>query len=156
VRHWLLPVLLVFPALAAAEESELAVRYEAGRLSVSARAAPLEDVLAKVATASGVRIEMESAPGVASGETVTLTVEDVSLEDGLRRLLGNQAFVLVYSPAGLAEVRVYAGPSGGAARDDADVEAGESAPREPAPGLAGAEPDTAVPETARELQGLER
>jgi hypothetical protein len=130
-------VLLVLPALAAAEESELAVRYEAGRLSVSARAAPLEDVLAEVATASGVRIEMESAP-LPSGETVTLTVEGISLEDGLRRILGKQGFVLFYSPAGLAEVRVYRGPSAGAARDaDPDIEVGESVPRELPPAAVG-------------------
>jgi hypothetical protein len=104
---------------------------------VSARAAPLEDVLAEVATASGVRIEMESAP-LPSGETVTLTVEGISLEDGLRRILGKQGFVLVYSPAGLAEVRVYRGPSARAARDaDPDIEVGESVPRELPPAAVG-------------------
>ncbi len=157
MRRWLLFVLLVFPALAGAEESELTVRYEAGRLSVSARAAPLEDVLAEVATASGVRIEIESAP-LASGETITLTVEDVSLEDGLRRILGKQGFVLFYSPAGLAEVRVYPGPSVGVARDaDPDVEVGESVPRALPPGTVGRRtrrPVAAAPEDPAELARL--
>jgi hypothetical protein len=107
-----LATLLLVPAVAGGEESRIAVSYQAGRLSVTARAAPLADVLAEVSRATGVGIALAAGSTPAAGRTVDIAFEGVGLEAGLRRLLLDTNYVLVYSSTGLPDVHLYPGPSG--------------------------------------------
>jgi hypothetical protein len=93
-------------------------RVEGGRLWGSATAAPLERVLAAIASQSGVAIRVHAA----TDRTVTARLGGVPVEDGLRRVLEGTDFLLVYGRSGpgagarprLAEVHVFpAGAAGG-------------------------------------------
>lgn len=129
---------------AGGEEGRIAVSYQAGRLSVTARAAPLADVLAEVSRATGVAIALETGATPATGRTLDIVFEAVSLEEGLRRLLRDTSYVLLYSSAGLAEIHVYprrGGPAPGGSAVDASrlpskLPAARNAARSPGSGAA--------------------
>lgn len=79
-----------------------------GRLSLEARDASLPAILDEVGDRTGLRVRLDDAgEAQLAGETVTMTLEGVPVEDALRRLLRGKDFVLVYSPNRLAEARVY-------------------------------------------------
>lgn len=79
-----------------------------GRVSLDARDASLQAILDEIGDRTGMRVRLDE-PGETqiAGETVTMTLEAVPVEEALRRLLRGKDFVLVYSPGRLAEARVY-------------------------------------------------
>jgi len=89
------------------------IQVTGGLLTVSVDRSPLFIVLDVIARQSGVSIRCD-APIT---ETVTASLRDIALEDGLTRILGARNAVFVYSSdtaAGfptLVEVRVYADPA---------------------------------------------
>jgi HEAT repeats len=92
-------------ATAAAEERPFSLTVVEGRLSLEAHEAPLQELLDEVSERSGIRIRLDEPDQ--TQEPVTLELTAVPLEEALRRLLREKSFVLVYSPAALAEARVY-------------------------------------------------
>src|SRR5262249_10889183 len=99
------------------------IQATGGSLTVTVDRSPLSIVLDLIARQSGVSIRCD-AP---IAETVTTNLRDVTLDEGLTRILGPRSAVFVYSsnPASgrrprLVEVRVYAdhsGPPGVASAD---------------------------------------
>jgi hypothetical protein len=85
-----------------------AVTLKADRLSVNAREAPLRQILAELSRLSGIQVYLETTlERQIAREATTVVFESLTIEEGLRRLLRAKNFILVYSPSGLAEVRVY-------------------------------------------------
>ena len=108
-------ILLVGWAPVQAEEApHLTLTLQAARLSVTARAVPLQQILAEFSRLSGIQIHLEAALETqVAQEPTTAIFEALTIEEGLRRLLQNNNFIFVYSPVGLAEVRVYSEGKGG-------------------------------------------
>jgi hypothetical protein len=79
-------------AIARAEPAPVTVRFADGRLSVAATDAALDDVLAKVTAAIGAHVKGT----LRTSNRVSITFEEVPIEDALRRLLGEQPFSLRY------------------------------------------------------------
>ena len=94
----------------------LDVRSLGGRLSVHARAVPLQRILTQISRVSGVRIRLDAA-GSPRRERALITIdfEALNLADGLRLLLKQENLILLYSGSGLEEARVY-GPADGGSR----------------------------------------
>lgn len=84
---WLIAALSV-----RAEAPPVVAIFAEGRLSVTATDAPLDDVVREVARAVGAEVK----GAVHTPKQVTLAFEDTPLEDGLRRVLGEQPFSLRY------------------------------------------------------------
>jgi hypothetical protein len=90
------------------ESFELSVTLNADRLSVRARAVPLLDILDEIGRVSGVRVYVEPAVELQMVAELTSTaLENVTVEEGLRRVLQNKNFMLGYSASGLTQVRIY-------------------------------------------------
>lgn len=96
---------LLLPAGAAAESEPAAeasppeptvLRYENGTLSARVQRTPLTDVLRQLSEVTGAEI----AGGIAEPREVSGTFENVPLDEGLRRLLGDTSFLLVYCDGG--------------------------------------------------------
>jgi hopanoid biosynthesis associated RND transporter like protein HpnN len=99
------------PAAAAAGAPGLTVTLDQGRLSVRAEAAPLRAILAEISRTAGVTIRAEPAAEVElTGELTTVVLERLPLTEILRQLLRDRNYTLTYTPAGLAEVRIYRRP----------------------------------------------
>ena len=109
----LVVVLLGWGTALAEEPPSLRVSLEAGRLSVAARDVPLHRVLSEIGRRSGAAIYVEATvePELTAAST-SLVFEARPLEEGLRLLLRERHFVLVYSADGLAEIRVYGDGTG--------------------------------------------
>lgn len=75
----------------AAAQSRLSVEYRSPRLTIRADEVPLAEVLARVARVVGFEVV-----GHAPDTLVSVTLEDVSIEDALRRLLRGASHSLVY------------------------------------------------------------
>ena len=91
------------PVLAQAAP-HIAVTLREARLLGNAQAAPLQQFLAEIGWLAGIQVYVE-AP--VAQEPVTVVFEGLTVEEGLRYLLRNNQHVLLYSTAGLVEVRVY-------------------------------------------------
>jgi len=80
-----------------------------GRVSLEARDAPLPAILDEIGQRTGAHVQVDKTAGAQlEGETVTLTLRDVPVEDALRQLLRGRDFVLVVSSPGRpAEAHVY-------------------------------------------------
>src|SRR5262249_14739450 len=101
--------LFAWSPLWAAEAPPLTLRVDAGRLSLTADRVPLSRILSELGRLGHVSILVESGlrPQLARSE-VTLSLDKVPVEQGLRRLLRESAHVFVYAGTDLLEVRVYA------------------------------------------------
>ena len=101
--HWMVFV-GVAASLAAgrarAESAPVVARFADGRLSVSATDASLEDVVREVARVVGAEVKGT----VATPRQVTIALEEMPLEDALRRVLGEQPYSLRYERDKLVEV----------------------------------------------------
>jgi hypothetical protein len=107
-----LALLLVLPfscvATRADERPYVRITLSPDRVSVDAHA-PLPSILAEIGRLSGVPIRLDAT---VVAEPTSVRLEAPTLEEGLRRLLWNRDFLLVYSDEGLAEVRVLGGERG--------------------------------------------
>ena len=94
--------------ISAQEAPSVVVTIKEGRLSVNAQEAPLQQILAEISRLSGIPVYLEVALKAQAGlEATTVVFQALTIEEGLRRVLRNKNFILVYSLASLAEVRVY-------------------------------------------------
>jgi hypothetical protein len=80
------------PSRGADDGAERVVQYRDGRLTVRLSKAPVDEVLAEVAKATGAEIRGRPAP-----REVTAAFTDVPLAAALERLLGRQNFMLRYA-----------------------------------------------------------
>lgn len=95
-------------APAAYAQEPVALTIADGRLSLDAHDASLQGILDEIGDRTGLRVRMDdTGEAQVAGETVTMTLDSVPVEDALRRLLRGKDFVLVYSPSRLSEARVY-------------------------------------------------
>ena len=121
-----LACLAVAPATRAQEPITLTIAD--GRLSLDARGASLQTILDEIGDRTGLRVRLDDAgEAQLAGETITMALEAVPVEDALRRLLRGKDFVLVYSPSRLDEARVY-GRSQARAREPAPAASVPSGP----------------------------
>ncbi len=88
------------------EPAERVVTYANDRLTVHATKAPADDLLAEVGRASGAEIRGGVIP-----HDVTAEFDDVPLDEGLHRLLGDQNFLLKYGSHGLRAIVLLGGPA---------------------------------------------
>lgn len=102
----LLAATLAVPAHAADEAPEPVISLQGERLTVRVTGVSLEEVLQRFASASGAEIR----GGVTTPRDVSVEFEDVSVQDGLARLLGDQNFMLTYSGGKLTRVTLLGGP----------------------------------------------
>lgn len=91
-------LLLVLGAPIAARAGST-VDWKDGGLTVRAEYMPLASVLAEVARRTGIRI----VGAQDLHESVTLGFSEVSLEDGLRRLLAGRSYVIIIDPTALGK-----------------------------------------------------
>ena len=106
-------VLVGVPAFALADP-RVTVSVDGGLLSLAAEEAPLDRILIEIGRSSRLEIKLES--GLASQfakETTSVQFRDLTVEDGLRRLLQKRSMILIYDASGLTEVRIYEQGSGG-------------------------------------------
>lgn len=105
-----LSLLLVLPPMAVGAEPPAdppAVRYDAGRLSVRARATPLPDLLRAIGKATGAEMRGQAA----AAAPVTIVLADVPVKEALERILGNQSFALVLAKDGRPQaIELRGGP----------------------------------------------
>jgi hypothetical protein len=115
VAPWVILFGLAGAASAATAASPpVSVTLDAGQLSVTAEAAPAGAVLSAIAEASGVAVHVD--PGVrpeALAHPVSVRLVRQDVERALAQVLDPAHYVFLYSPAGLAEVRVYSWTPGG-------------------------------------------
>jgi hypothetical protein len=109
---FLLHVLVMSSGSWAAEPPPFTVILEGERLSVAARGATLQEVLAEISRQGGFQLHTEAAVTARlAREPVNASFSDLSVEEGLRRLLGADNLVFIYSQARLEDVQVYAAGS---------------------------------------------
>jgi hypothetical protein len=87
---------------AAGADPALVVQVDGGRLTLHASGVALRSVLRAVAGAGNLTLVLD-AP---LEEEVTIALDDVPLDEGVRRLLGSRDHVLVYAATTLTLVRV--------------------------------------------------
>ena len=85
---------------ARAESAPVVARFADGRLSVSATDASLEDVVREVARVVGAEVKGT----VATPRQVTIALDEMPLEEALRRVLGDQPYSLRYDRDRLVEL----------------------------------------------------
>jgi len=155
--------LTVAGAPSSAEESASSrMTFIGGRLSLHAREASLQSILDEIADRTGLHVRLDTVDAAALQEPVTIVLDRVPVEAALLRLLRDKDFVLLSSPSGAAEVRVYGPGQRTAVRESAPAPAvGASPPQADAPdnaAVAGlrnqalADPDSGV--RGRALEGL--
>jgi hypothetical protein len=82
-------------------------------VSVSARAAPLEDVLRELSRVTGVAVYFEEAlDSRITRRPTTLALRDIPVEDAFRRVLRDTNFIVGYGADRLDQVRVFGQGSG--------------------------------------------
>ncbi|HLY39010.1 MAG TPA: hypothetical protein VKU61_13290 [Candidatus Binatia bacterium] len=100
-------VTLLACACIARAADERVIRYSDNTLTVKVTKAPLADVLDEILRDAGA--QLRGAPR--NTGDVTVDFEDVPVQEGLHRLLGDQNFMLVYAGDGhLRGVRLLGGP----------------------------------------------
>jgi len=87
---------------ALAEPPPIVARFADGRLSLSATDTAIEDVVREVARAVGAEVK-GAAP---KPRQVTIALEDMPLDDALRRLFGEQPFSLRYQGDRLSAIEL--------------------------------------------------
>src|SRR5262245_59058059 len=104
---WALLVLLAWsPVLATA--GELTVDIADGTLSLTARDARLSAILLAIGERAGARVRIESLLAESiEARWVTVSFARLPIEEGLRRLLKRQNFVLGFGQDGVREIRVF-------------------------------------------------
>lgn len=96
----IIPILAICPALwqaawAGDAEREFRVIGRADRLTVNATGAPLDAILQEVARQGDLTVHVE--PSVAN-EPVTAAFDDLSVQDGLEKILAGYNFAFAFSP----------------------------------------------------------
>jgi hypothetical protein len=131
--------LAVAVAPSAAEESPSGGMTLVGdRLSLHAREASLQSILDDIADRTGLRVRLDTLDAAAAlQQRVTIVLDQVPVEAALLRLLRDTDFVLLYSPRGVAEVRVYGAGQRAAVRESP-----------PAPSVSASPPQANAPDTA--------
>lgn len=86
------------------------VTWDGQFLSARIAGAPLEQVMAEIGRATGAELRWQHA---AAGPTVTVELAAVSLPEGLRRILGEGSFQLIFSRGGGRLARIWISPAGG-------------------------------------------
>jgi hypothetical protein len=100
-------VILLALACSARAAGERIIRYTENTLTVQVTKAPLGEVLDDILRQAGA--QLRGAPR--NTGDVTVDFEDVPLQEGLHRLLGDQNFMLVYAGDGhLRALRLLRGP----------------------------------------------
>jgi len=103
-----LVLLLGLRMAGAAEPPAFTLMLQAGRVSVTARDAPLRDILGAARQQGGFEIRLDAPlESRVSNEVVTTAFQDEAVETALHRLLGVENLVFLYSTDGLVEVRAY-------------------------------------------------
>lgn len=91
--------------LAQGAEGWAVVEVEGTRLTVTLDQVPLQEALREIARQTGLRILVNSA----LDDRLSLAFDNLSVEEGLRRLIRGHSVLFLYTPAGeLREVWVYA------------------------------------------------
>jgi hypothetical protein len=91
-----------------AQAGPLTVEVTQSTLSVNADDVPLAEVLLAIGQRAKARILIESILEDQVGkERVTTSFADLTMDDGLRRILKNRNFILGFGPGGVDEIRVY-------------------------------------------------
>jgi len=94
-----------FPETRPAQHTEVTVAGD--HLTVRVVGVPLDEVVRRIADASGARLE----GALRASTPVSVEIESVPLHDGLERLLGDQNFMLAYRPDGrLSRLVLLGGP----------------------------------------------
>jgi hypothetical protein len=112
----------------AEEATARVVRFQDDVLTVRLRNVPITDVLQDLAAQSGAEVRGQ----VREAREVTATFDAVPLPEALGRLLGDQAFALVYGSGGRLKTVRLLGSDGVSIRASAPTPPGE---RPPFPGL---------------------
>jgi hypothetical protein len=118
--------IVVAPCGGSSAEEPLAraVRLQDDVLTVRLRNVPITDVLQDLATQSGAEVRGQ----VREAREVTATFDSVPLPEALARLLGDQAFALVYGSGGQLKAVRLLGSDGVSIRASAPVAPGERPP----------------------------
>ena len=95
----LLAALAVCPARGNARQGEPLVSIQDNRLSATLDRVPLRDVLPALAHEAPFTI---SVKGEVESEPISISLHDVELEQGLRRLLRGTSYAMTYAPASSA------------------------------------------------------
>lgn len=95
----LLAAVAVGPARGNARQGEPLVSIQDNRLSATLDRVPLRDVLAALAHEAPFTI---SVKGEVESEPISISLHDVELEQGLRRLLRGTSYAMTYAPASSA------------------------------------------------------
>ncbi len=121
---WIVAVALGGAVAGTADVSPLAVASHADTISVRFDDTPLDEAVARVAAAVGAEVRGRPVDG---DRHVTLSLEDVTPEEALRRLLPEQSFSLVYDRAALRTIRLH-GPAQAAPPPTVPATAAAAAP----------------------------
>jgi hypothetical protein len=97
--------ILAAPLHAAEPASSPVVSVKDERMTVRVSSLPLEEVMLRFAAAAGAEVR----GGLVNPRDVSVEFEDVSVQDGLARLLGDQNFMLTYSGGKLTRVTLMGG-----------------------------------------------
>ena len=125
VWFWAFALLLGEAGAPGADERRfVSISATEGRLSLTTRDTPLMEVLSQIAHATGIVVHVDPGSGqaVVMQESTTVVFENLAIEEALERLLRHSDYTLLYSTAGLAEVRIYG-------RRSADSRAPPASPR---------------------------
>jgi hypothetical protein len=98
-------VLLLAPVHAVEPASSPVVTVKDERMTLRVSSVPLEEVMLRFAAAAGAEVK----GGLVNPHDVSVEFEDVSVQDGLARLLGDQNFMLTYSGHKLTRVTLMGG-----------------------------------------------
>ena len=103
-----LVLLLSWVAESAQAAARVTVRLQKDRLSINAREAALREILVELSRATGIQVYLAvDLEGRVAAEATTISFKGLTIEEGLRRLLRGKNLILVYSQAGLSEIRIY-------------------------------------------------
>jgi hypothetical protein len=98
-------------------QPSVAITFAHGTLSLRASGTSVAEVIEQIRRNVDVSILVDpSVEAELERETCAVDISNVSLDEGLRRILGKRHLVVLYTPGGVAEVHVYrgAGAAGGA------------------------------------------
>jgi len=105
--RWSAVVILLALACVARGADDRVIRYADNALTVQVTKAPVGEVLDEIMRQAGAQLRGEPR----NAGDVTVDFDDVPVQEGLHRLLGDQNFMLVYAGDGhLRAVRLLGGP----------------------------------------------
>jgi len=103
-----LSALTGFPSTAASSQPAPIILFADGKLSLTAGAVSVTELIAEIHRATGIPIIADvSVEGELARAVITISLSGVSLETALQRIVGSTQLVLLYSGTALEEVRLY-------------------------------------------------